>query len=340
MNISNYKDITTFLNEAKNLVISTHSNPDGDTIGSALGLYHFLKSKKIKASMICADNAPDFLSWMPDYNQFCTYQSQPKVVEDKIASADVILHADYNAFHRAGDNLEKFFKNSKAKHLLLDHHPNPDSGFSAYISEVQACSTAQLVYNLILYMDGDGSSKIDKDAAICLYVGLITDTGSFSYGIHDEKPYLMAAGLVQSGVDDKWVHEQIYNTNSHQRLKLLGHALYNKLSVFVEEKWAYIDLEKHELAQFNYQTGDTEGFVNYALSIKGIKVAVLLTEKDDHIRLSFRSKGNIPINKLAGDFFNGGGHRNAAGGKSFYSMIETIAELKYRMKSFMSNEIL
>lgn len=314
------------------MILSTHKNPDGDTIGSALALYHFLKNQNLDPILIGVDSAPAFLSWMPGYSSMINYDSDPIEVENKILYADVIVHIDYNAYHRTGTDVEQLFINSKAIDLLIDHHPKPQDGFAAYISDISACSTAQLVYNLIIHMSG--SSSITKDIATCLYVGLMTDTGSFSYGMVDEMPYLMAADLVKSGIDDRWIHQQIYSNNSLDRLKLLGYALSEKLVVIEDEKWAFISLEKDELKKYHFKPGDNEGLVNYALSVQGVNAAILLTEKEDLIRMSFRSKDEFAINQIAKSHFDGGGHKNAAGGNSFQSMTDTIEKLKRVMSEF------
>lgn len=332
MNFSNYKDISEHLKSGGNIVISTHKNPDGDTIGSALALYHYLSSINIESQLIGVDVAPDFLSWMPGYVNFVNNSEEPARLEQLIREADLIIHVDYNAYHRVGKDVENHFSKAGALDVMIDHHPNPQEGFAAYISDVSACSTAQLVYNLILHMSG--SSSLTIDTATSLYVGLITDTGSFSYGMNDEKPYLMAADLIRSGIDDKWIHQRVYSNNTFDRLRLLGYALSEKLEVISEENWAYISLGKDELERFNFQAGDNEGLVNYALSIKGIKAAILLTEKQDLIRMSFRSKDDFAINSIARDHFDGGGHKNAAGGNSFISMEDTIARLKQIMSEF------
>lgn len=333
--ISDYTRVSNLLKSGGNLLISTHKNPDGDTIGSALALYHFLNTIGVKSQIISVDPAPDFLTWMPGYVTVVNNVSAPNQVQQLISDADVIAHVDYNAYHRVGDVLEKQFEKAKAKDVMIDHHPNPQQGFDAYISDVSACSTAQLVYNLMLHMSA--SSSINKQSAACLYVGLMTDTGSFSYGMLDEKPYLMAADLVKSGIDDKWIHQQVYSNNTYDRLRLLGYALSEKLNVIEKEHWAYISLEKNELDRFNFQPGDNEGLVNYALSIKGIKAAVLLTEKEDLIRISFRSKDDFAINHIAREHFDGGGHKNAAGGNSYEAMDITIQRLKLVMSEFSKN---
>lgn len=332
MNISNYTEVSNLLKSGGNVLISTHKSPDGDTIGSALALYHFLDAIGIKSQIIGVDPAPDFLSWMPGYVTFVNNTENPTQVQQLISDANVIVHVDYNAYHRVGDEIEKHFEKAKAKDVMIDHHPNPQQGFDAYVSDVSACSTAQLVYNLIIHMSA--SSIMNKESATCLYVGLITDTGSFSYGMNDEQPYLLAADLVKSGIDDKWIHQQVYSNNTYDRLRLLGYALSEKLKVVEQEQWAYISLEKDELKRFNFQPGDNEGLVNYALSIKGIKAAVMLTEKDDLIRISFRSKDDYAINQIARDHFEGGGHKNAAGGNSYQSMSATIEKLRLVMTEF------
>ena len=333
MNTSDYKGVKDAIFQAENILLSTHTNPDGDTLGSALGLYHFLKTINIQATLICPDVAPDFLSWMPDYDQFIIYKSDRVSFEDAIINADLIVHVDYNAFHRTGKDVGSLLEKAKdTKHVMIDHHPNPETGFTAYISDPSACSTAQLVYQFTQFIKPD--TLLSTQSATCLYVGLITDTGSFNYGMTDEKPYLIGANLVKAGIDDRWIHEKVYSNNTLNRLKLLGYALSEKLFINTEEKWAYISLSKEELAKYNYQSGDTEGIVNYALSVNGVVAAVLMTEKDGKIRLSFRSKGKFPVNKIASDHFEGGGHLNAAGGNSTVSMDQTINKLKESMRLF------
>jgi len=333
LNTNNYSGIRDAIYQAENIIISTHANPDGDTLGSALGLYHFLISKKLNAQLICPDVAPNFLSWMPAYDKFITYQKSPTKLQAIISQADLIIHIDYNAFHRTGEKVSPLLANIKGiQHVMIDHHPNPEDGFSAYVSDPTACSTAQLVYQFTQYIEPDMLLPINS--ATCLYVGLITDTGSFSYGMADEKPYLVAAALVQAGINDRLIHEKVYSNNTLNRLKLLGYALSEKLIINKDEKWAYISLNRQELEKYDYQAGDTEGIVNYALSVFGVNAAILLTEKDGKIRLSFRSKANFAVNKIARDYFGGGGHLNAAGGNSTLSMEATIEDLKIRMTEF------
>jgi len=328
LNYNNYKDISQFLLNSKNIVLSTHKNPDGDTLGSALGLYFILKSLNKQVRLITPEQASDNLQWLPSYASFVVYKSEQAGVEQLISDADLLVHIDYNAFHRTGDDMAQIFEQSKnAKHIIIDHHPNPQSGFAAYVSDPSACATAQLIYNLAAFMKVD----LDQNIATCLYSAIITDTGSFSYGMEDEKPYLVAAALVKTGIDDRWIHQKIYSDNSLDRLQLIGFAISSKLVVNKAERWAYISLTKEELERYHYKSGYTEGLVNEALSIQNIVAAVLLTEKEGIIRLSFRSKSNLPINNIARKYFDGGGHINAAGGNSSDSMPVTIERLKHHM---------
>lgn len=333
MNYSNYKGIKEAIFSASNIVLSSHTSPDGDTLGSALGLFHFLKEIGIETQVVCPNSSPDYLAWMPDNESIISFEEDENEFKTAIETADLIIHVDYNAFHRTGEDVGKLFQGlTNVSHLMIDHHPNPSDGFKAYLSDSTACSTAQLVYQLTQYISPN--TVLIKDAAICLYVGIITDTGSFSYGIRDEKPYLIAADLLKAGIDDRLIHEKVYSNNTLNRLKLLGYALSEKLVVNMDEKWAYISLSRSELEKYDYQPGDTEGIVNYALSINGVLAAVLLTEKQDIIRLSFRSKGNFAVNTIANKYFDGGGHLNAAGGNSTLTMGETIEALIKRMSIY------
>ncbi len=331
MNYKDYIGIESFLRKAKNIILSTHSNPDGDTLGSALGLYHFLNKIGIPTQIISPELASENLRWLPSYDIINIFKENPVEVQKLIMNADLIVHIDYNAFHRTGDDVAKVLKQAlQANHIMIDHHPNPQDGFDAYISDPSACATAQLVFNLNRSMN----ANLTKDAATCLYTGIITDTGSFSYGMEDEQPYLVAAELVKQGINDKWIHQKIYSSNSLNRLRLLGYAMSQKLVIIEEERWAFISLSKEELQKYHYQSGDTEGLVNDILSINNLVAAVLLSEKEGKIRLSFRSKANFEVNIIARENFEGGGHLNAAGGNSFENMELTIHKLKRSMHQY------
>lgn len=329
--IYQYQELLQILLSAEQIVISTHANPDGDTIGSALGLYYFLKSQGKEAQLIGQDLAPAFLRWLPSYHQFILWDKQGRKLKKAVQAADVIVHVDYNAFHRAGTELQKLFELATAQHLIIDHHPYPDEVFAAKISAPSACATAELIYELTQVHH---PHKLSQEAATALYVGLMTDTGSFSFGMQNERPYLIAAELVKCGIDDRWIHQQVYSNNSLHRLQLMGYALASKLKVFAEGSWAMISLSKAELKQYHYQAGDTEGLVNQALSVRGVQMAVLLTEQKGMIRLSFRSKGNFAVNGIAEEHFNGGGHTNAAGGRMYCSLSSTIKALEQHITAY------
>lgn len=325
MKYNEYQNIEKILSGGKKIVLTAHANPDGDTIGSNLALYHFLKQRGHHVHFISPNQAPGFLQWLPGYDQTVVFDNHPERAKALIAEADVVCAVDYNAFHRTGDKMEKLLAKSKAVKLMIDHHPNPDEVFRWKISDTMASSTAELVFRF--FEDINQLDAINQSVAACLYVGLLTDTGSFSYSIKSDKPYLMAAFLYNTGADLQAINQRIYSAFTESRLRLTGFAISEKLKIVPEFRLAYISLTKEELDRFNHQTGDTEGLVNYALSIENIVVAILLTERDNLIRLSFRSKGNFAVNQIANTYFEGGGHKNAAGGNSFVSMGETIQKL-------------
>ncbi|MBN2237871.1 MAG: bifunctional oligoribonuclease/PAP phosphatase NrnA [Bacteroidales bacterium] len=325
MKYNEYHIIAEQLSSKKNIVLSAHANPDGDTIGSCLALYHFFTQFGHQVQVIIPNEAPCFLNWLPAYKEALVFDNDKNSVKEAIDASDVVFAVDYNAFHRVGAVLDKLLEEAKGLKFLIDHHPNPSKGFDALISDTSASSTAELVYSFI--QDLNQSDKINKDLGSCLYVGLLTDTGSFSYSIKTDIPFLMAAFLFKVGVDFQMINQRVYSTFTENRLRLTGYAISEKLHVIPELRFAYIALTKQELERFNHQNGDTEGLVNYALSIENSVIAVLLTEKDNKIRLSFRSKGTFAVNQIAAEYFEGGGHINAAGGNSYLSMEETIQKL-------------
>jgi len=320
-----YQNISLELKEPQKIVFTAHASPDGDTIGSCLALYHYFIQFGHKVKVISPNEAPRFLQWLPKYEDVIVYDIDPISAQREIESADIIFAVDYNAFHRTGEGLGKILAQASATKFLIDHHPNPDEVFNAKISDTSASSTAELVFRFI--EDLEQLKKINENVAESLYVGLLTDTGSFSFSINSDKPYKMAAFLYNTGIDMQAINQRIYSAFTEGRLRLTGYAISEKLVLNHNLRFAYISLSKEELSRFNHQSGDTEGLVNYALGIENIVAAVLLTEKEGKIRLSFRSKGNFAVNKIANEYFEGGGHRNAAGGNSFLSMEETILKL-------------
>jgi len=312
----------------KRITITSHYNPDGDAIGSSLAVYHIMKALGHQVNVVIPNTCPDFLKWMPGSSEILLFESEEsKVAEIAINEAEFIFCLDYNALHRTGKKMEGALNTAPGRKILIDHHPGPEiKSFDYTCSEISASSTAELVFRFI---DKAGYTKfLNRQVAECLYTGIITDTGSFSHSCNSPETYRIVARLVEKGIDAQKLHKLIYDNFSEDRIRLLGYAISEKLTVLPEFNTAYIILTKEVLSKFNYQVGDTEGIVNYPLSIKHINLAVLITERDDLIRLSFRSKGDFPANEIARKYFKGGGHRNAAGGDSFQSVEETVAKLK------------
>ena len=318
-------NLASLLTQKAQILITTHYNPDGDALGSSLALGFYLETKGFSVNVLVPNEYPGFLAWMPGSKQMVVYSRDKERADELVGKADIIFCLDYNAFHRVNlfaDKLEK----SKAKKVLVDHHPQPEPQFDYTFSVVETSSTAELVYDLICAL-GD-RELIDKAMADCLYVGIMTDTGSFSFANNYPHTYEVVADLVRKGVDAEQVHRLVYDTYPEHRMRLLGYCLGERLAVLKEFATAYIFLTKEDMKHFKVKPGDTEGIVNYALSIKGISFAALFSEKDDRIRISFRSKGNFSVNDFARENYEGGGHRNAAGGDSFLKMPETIERFK------------
>ncbi len=310
------------LEEKSEVLITTHYNPDGDAIGSSLALFHFLTLLGINSKVLIPNELPSFLLWMPGADQVVIYSDDTVLGNSLIASADLVFCMDYNALSRVklfSDQLRA----STATRVIIDHHIQPENEFDLTFSETSVSSTSELLY---LIIDRAGhSARITKEMAECLFVGIMTDTGSFSYACNRPETFEIAANLIRAGMDVERVHRMVYDTYSESRMRLLGHCLGANMKVMPEFATAYIWLTKEDMEEYNYQQGDTEGVVNYALSIQNVAVAALFTERGDRIRVSLRSKGTFSVNEFARSHFNGGGHRNAAGGDIFKTMQETLA---------------
>ncbi len=303
------------------IVIIMHTHPDGDAVGSSLGLYDYLlEGGWTNVYVIAPDAYASFLHWMPRNDSVIIADQHKARSFSLIRDASLLFCLDFNGFSRSGQ-LEKPLKESGAKKIMIDHHPQPEDGFDLVFSETAASSTAELIYEFIS-ASGDADC-LSLDAAQCLYAGIVTDTGSFSYGCNNPRTYQIVARLIEKGVDGAYLHRLIYSTYTADRMRLLGYCLQEKLNVFEDARAAYISLSQEELQQFNHQEGDTEGVVNYALAIKNIYLAALFIEKEDHVKASFRSAGDVDVNQLARKHYAGGGHKNAAGGKSFQSLVHT-----------------
>jgi len=319
-----FESIRQLLITPKRIVITSHVNPDGDAVGSSLGLYWFLSGLGHQVQVIIPNSFPSFLSWLPGCDRIVHHKGKSQESLQFIESAEVIFCLDFNALNRL-DTLEESVRNSNGTRVLIDHHAQPVQEFDHLISIVETSSTSEIVFD---FMDAfNVPHLIDKKIAECLFVGIMTDTGSFSFGCNYVNTFNIVARLISLGIDVEHIHRLVYDTYTESRMRLLGYSLSEKLKVLGNYHTAYISLTKKELRQFRHQIGDTEGIVNYALSIKGINLAILLIEREKYIRLSLRSKGKFSVNDLARQYFNGGGHKNAAGGNSYANMEQTLEKI-------------
>lgn len=306
------------LTSPKRIVITTHHKPDGDALGSSLGLYHFLKKYNHTVDVVVSSDFPNFLDWMPGRSDVVIYPEQPKKVLQLIEDAEIIFCLDYSALSRT-NLLEPYIAHASAQKWMIDHHLDPEDFADLIYWDSNAAATAQLIYTFITdVLQAKGS--IDKDIATCLYAGIMTDTGSFRFRSTTSAVHHIIANLIDAGAKNSEIHEHVYNSSSEKRLKFLGYALLNCLEVIPEYNTAFFAISKKDLSQFEITTGDTEGLVNYALSIKGIRLAALIVDRTELIKLSLRSIEDIPCNEICKKYFNGGGHLNASGGNSTESL--------------------
>lgn len=317
--------LKTLLASPKKVVIVTHFKPDADALGSSLGLAGYLVKKGHSVAVISPSDYPDFLTWMPGKEMVIALTKDSIVPQQKakalIEACDVLFCLDFSSLKRINE-VGEMVKTSTAKKVMIDHHLEPEKFADFEKWDVSSASTAELIFELI---DEWGDRElIDQDIANCLYAGLMTDTGGFRHNNTTNKEFLIASELVSRGANPSEVAKKIYDTNSLERLRLTGYALSQKLVVLPEYNTAYMTLTWEELRQFGSQTGDTEGLVNYGLSIKGIKMAVLMYDRKEEIKLSFRSLADFDVNALARKHFEGGGHKNASGGQSKQNLEETL----------------
>ena len=326
MILKQFIELQSFLDTPKNIVIIGHRNPDGDAMGATLGLYHYLKKKGHNPTVVVPNEYPKFLHWLPGSENTYRFDWQNSQSQRAINASDIIFLLDFNALHRVGHDMQNTLESYQKDFVLIDHHQQPDE-FSYMYSDTEMCSTCQMVYHFIEKM-GD-IDLLDSDIATCLYTGIMTDTGSFRFRSTTSLTHRVIADLIDNGAENDRIHSNVYDSSSYGRLQLLGQALSN-LKVLSAYKTAYITLSDQEKVANNFTKGDTEGIVNYALSIDGIVMAAIFIEDKEQeiIKISFRSKGTFSVNKFSRDNFSGGGHDNAAGGKSDLSMDETIKKFK------------
>ncbi|MFO7828637.1 MAG: bifunctional oligoribonuclease/PAP phosphatase NrnA [Bacteroidales bacterium] len=313
------------LGETQNPLIIIHYNPDGDAIGSALAFYHYLVKKGKTPVLVSPNDYPEFLHWLPGNDKVLVYKRQSGTVLNALEKADVIFALDFNDSDRIND-LEKYFLKSKAQKVLIDHHPEPGDFADIVVSDVVYSSTAELVYHVLESL-GE-TDLIDQTIAECLYTGIMTDTGSFNYNSSNPYTYYVVSKLIGLGINKDQIYWNIYDNYSAERMRLLGYCLHKKMEVFPEYHTAFISITLDELKAFNFAHGDSEGFVNYPLSIKGIRFSAIFIENKKHIKISFRSKGEFSTNQFAKDHFNGGGHKNASGGNSYESFEKTLQKFR------------
>ncbi len=326
-----YLELNTLLSAKKQIVITTHKSPDGDAIGSSLGLYHVLKAHGCNVSVVVPNGYPDFLKWMPAEDTILNYEVQGDEVKAVFETAEVLFCLDYNTAHRTGD-VKELVESYTGISVMIDHHPQPDHFATYLLSDTSASSTAQLIYQ---FVDALGWEQlITKEVGACLYSGIVTDTGSFRFPATSAATHRVVAALMEKGLQPHLVHQAIFDSNKESKLKLLGYCLSEKMKVLPEYKTAFIHLSKEELERFNYQSGDTEGVVNYALSVEGVRFAAIFKENQENVRMSFRSKGEFSVNQFARDNFNGGGHVNAAGGMSEEPLQAVVKKFEALLPSY------
>lgn len=312
------EDISRFqvaMQQTRKIAVVSHFNPDGDALGSSLAIYHFFKEQGLDVSVIIPNQFPNFLNWMPGADQIIVAQHNIIKARKAIKEADMLFVVDMNAPHRAGQDLENAIIKTNAFKVLIDHHLQPDIDCDIMYNTHHTSSACELVFNF-LFKHIYPKQKCTKSIAESLYVGIITDTGSLTYACNQPNTYTVLRRLISAGVDGEAIHRKVYDNYTESRMKLLGLALSERFTVMHDYHASHMYLTRKDLIENHFQIGDTEGFVNYGLSVGAVEFTAFFTERDDRIRISFRSKGTVDVNLLARKYFNGGGHHNASG--AFY----------------------
>ncbi|WP_414703149.1 DHH family phosphoesterase [Proteiniphilum sp. UBA5384] len=319
------------INRAEKIVITTHRSPDGDALGSSLALYHFLKRKNKTVKVIVPNSFPYFLKWMPGAREVEVYEYNPSAAQHILSHADLIFSLDYNIPKRVGD-MAPYLEQSPAKKILIDHHLLPGNIFDITVSHPEISSTAELMFRL--FFQAGYYEELTKEEAECIYCGMMTDTGSFTFNSSDPEIFEIVSLLLRKGINKDTIYSQVFDNYSEERFRLLGFTLSQRMEVYPELHSALLYLSREDQAQFRFSKGDTEGFVNYPLSIKGIIFTTFIREDEDLIKLSFRSQKSFPCNEFAAGFFNGGGHLNASGGEFYGSFEESLRVFKEGLKQY------
>jgi phosphoesterase RecJ-like protein len=320
------------LEHKRNIVITMHQKPDGDAIGSALALFHFLRKIGHNATVVSPTNWAKFLNWMPGCNEVVDFEAQIQKATALAENADILFCLDFNAMHRT-KKMETLLLGIKCVKVLIDHHEQPaEEHFDYGVSNILKSSTCEMVYDFIV--KSPFADKLDLDMATCIYTGIMTDTGSFRFGITSAQTHQAVAHLKELGLNHSIIHENIYDNFLETRLRFIGNALLNRLDVLYEYNTAVMAISRYDLMKYQIQTGDTEGLVNYLLTIEGIKLGALLIDRTEERKWSFRSKGDFDVNELARNHFEGGGHKNAAGGRSSDTLEESLKKFKEVLKLY------
>lgn len=322
--MNDINDLKVLLNFPKDIVITTHRNPDGDAMGSSLGLYHFLVGLGHSVHVITPSEYPEVFSWMPDAERITIYDIEPEYSKELVERAELIFFLDFNGLDRI-DKLGELIDPVKAAKIMIDHHLYPEPCADYILSDTSASSTCELVFDFIHQLEM--ASHLNLPIAECLFTGILTDTGSFKYST-SAKLYRIVADLVELGVDDYKLQDRIFNSMKEKHLRLLGHCLNNRMEILEEYNTGIITLTKDDYSDFDIQRGDTEGIVNFLLKVKNVKMAAFITEQPTIVKISLRSKGAFSVQEIAKRHFRGGGHRNASGGFSFQSLEVTVNRFK------------
>lgn len=336
IDINIFSEIKFICDKVNKIAIITHRNPDGDAIGSALGLYHILNNMNKNATVITPNDYPEFLQWLPGNETVIRFDNNKEVATEIINSAELIFFLDFNDLSRIS-GVDEVVRDLKTPKVLIDHHPYPTDFTDFKVSTIDVSSTAELIFEFVNTCQV--THMIDKNAAECLFTGMLTDTVSFSVNAHRPSTFKITSALLEKGIDFDGIRNLVFNNYSEDRTRLLGHCLINKMVVMPESKAAYIVISSKDIYKFKFTKGDSEGFVNYPLSMKNISFSALFIEKKDHVKISFRSKDKVPVNEFAKLHFNGGGHLNAAGGEYYSSIDETIKKFEALLPEFMKKYI-
>ena len=312
------------LSAPRRIALTTHQGPDGDAMGASLALYHFLKKRGHDVHVITPNDYPEFLHWLPSNDTVVNFMRQKPLAEELLEKTEFVFHVDYNHLARSAD-MTRFLYKCKAIRVLIDHHPEPQLSSKYIFSETEVSSTCELLFCILKQWD---ASLIDRTIATCLYTGIMTDTGSFCYRSMGTQTFAVAAELMEYGIDRAGIYDKVYDNYSENRMRLMGYCLNEKMEVFPQYRTALISLNLEEQQRYGFIIGDSEGFVNLPLSIKGLRFSAFFLEKEDKIKISFRSKGNFSVNDFSKKHYGGGGHLNAAGGDSKTPMSELIQQFR------------